>query len=133
MVRGRDRNGAIRSVDDYHRLLETIEIAMRALVDADTGESVAAFTSRPASEHEGARAEALPDLLIHWKSNVFPRAVFSQRLGRIEARHGAMRPGNHAAGGICLAAGSDPTLSVRSLTSMKDFGPMIAEAFGIAL
>ncbi len=122
--------------------LKEIEMQLQNLRDADTGRCVVSAISRPSSELKGSRAIALPDLLIHYASGVFPRAVVSPSLGRIEARATTltdlliqyvrdlfhrplvMRPGNHAAGGFVIAAGIFAPAAIADVRTMAGFGSL---------
>ena len=100
---------------------------LRELVDADTGEAVIEFISRPSEEHAGqAHADELPDLLVACRPGTMPRAVRSARLGRIEAARPALRPGNHAGDGIAI--GTPAVLA--GLDAAEDFGVAAARVLG---
>jgi predicted AlkP superfamily phosphohydrolase/phosphomutase len=115
------------------RTLQAIEMQLSSLQDADTGERVVSKITRPSSELEGSRAATLPDLLIHCASGRFPRAVESPRLGRIEGRIPAMRPGNHRAGGFLVAAGALAASAVADVRTMAGLGPLARTVLGRAI
>lgn len=106
------------------RLLQAIEMQLSSLQDADTGQRVVSKITRPSSELEGSRATSLPDLLIHCASGLFPRAVESPGLGRIEGWIPTMRPGNHRAGGFLVAAGALAASAVADVRTMAGLGPL---------
>lgn len=110
-------------------LREQVESLVCGLVDADSGEPVVAAVGRPSTEHRGQRARALPDLIVHTRPGVIPRAVVSPRLGRIEAPLPDVRPGDHAAGGVLVC--TEP--AGRSVTSVQDLGGMAAGVLGVSL
>src|SRR5262249_42454236 len=85
------------------RILDEAERLLLDLVDVDTGAPAISAVTRPSAEAAGKRATALPDLLLHYPPNAFPRAVFSAALGHIEAAPPRFRPGNHASGGLLVA------------------------------
>jgi hypothetical protein len=101
-------------------VLREIEALLLELTDADTGKPVVASFARPSSDHRGAKASSLPDLLIRYRTNAFPRAVVSPQLGRIEAEPSRMRPGNHKPGGPLIAAGNTVARLFHSV-SLEDF------------
>jgi hypothetical protein len=103
-------------------MLDRAESLLRELTDADTGRPVVAAIDRPSSEHAGARAAGLPDLLIRYAAGTLPRTVVSPRLGRFEEERPPVRPGNHAAGGFLILAGAP----IAGVTTMQDFGPLAA-------
>lgn len=113
------------------RLIQEIEAMLGELVDAETGQSVVASTARPSSEFEGARAAALPDILIHYATGVFPRTVQASWAGRIAADTPRMRPGNHAGGGLLIAAGEVVTRSLGSVNAIEDLAPLAAKVLGV--
>jgi len=110
--------------------LEAIELQLRSLRDADTGQCVVSTLTRPSSELKGSRATTLPDLLVHYASGLFPRAVASPSLGHIEAQSSLMRPGNHAAGGFLIAAGAIVTAAVADVRTMAGFGSLAKKVLG---
>jgi predicted AlkP superfamily phosphohydrolase/phosphomutase len=117
-------DGDAPGTDQRVRVIEEIQSMLCDLTDADTGEKVVSSSSRPSTEFKGARTRSLPDLLIHYKSKVFPRAVVSSRLGRISVENPRMRPGNHVAGGFLIAAGTAMYTAADEVRSMSDFGPL---------
>ncbi len=102
------------------QLLRQAESLLRELTDADSGEAVVAAIDRPSSQHRGARAAGLPDLLVRYAASRIPRAVASPRLGRIEADLPPVRPGNHAPGGLLMLRDA-PADDVRG---MEDLGAL---------
>lgn len=111
-------DGAAQVCDVLERLLE-------GLRDAADGARVVASVSRPSATARGPRADRLPDLLVHWSTDAFPRAVTSPQLGRIEADSPRMRPGNHASGGFLLTAGEAACASAHEVGTLADLGAMI--------
>ena len=108
-------------------IADEVASMLRELVDADTGEAVIEFISRPSEEHAGqAHADELPDLLVACRPGTMPRAVRSARLGRIEAARPALRPGNHAGDGIAI--GTPAVLA--GLDAAEDFGVAAARVLG---
>ena len=88
--------------DDSYRLnrMDAIAALVRELKDADTGSPVVVAVDRPSIDCPGSRSAWLPDLLVRYSPGICPEAVTSARLGRIEAPRPALRPGDHASGGI---------------------------------
>lgn len=114
--------------ESYMQRLDLIAALTRELVDVDDGLPVISAVTRPAFEFKGERSAGLPHLLLHFRSNVCPRAVTSARLGRIKSpRPDNIRTGNHAAGGFALAVGPWAGTAKAQVKSMKDFGAL-AEA-----
>jgi hypothetical protein len=112
----------------HARRLDLIATLARELVDVDDGLPVVSAVTRPAYEHAGVSAARLPHLLLHFRSNICPRAVTSARLGRIEAPPpGNIRSGNHKAGGFAFAAGPAVGAAVAELRSMEDFASLAAK------
>ena len=118
-------SGAYRDAAWRDRVLQEIETMLQELTDADTGKPVVTSFVRPASDHRGAKASTLPDLLIRYRTNAFPRAVVSPQLGRIEAEPSRMRPGNHASGGLLIAAGSTVARLFDNVDSLEDFALLV--------
>lgn len=108
---------------------QSVRIALEGLLeglrDGDGGGRVVASISHPSGEARGARAGALPDLLIQWRDGAFPKVVTSPLLGRIEAECPRMRPGNHASGGVLLTAGQAACAAARDVSTLADLGAMV--------
>ena len=133
-----DNAGALRvprlrkeSASCYERRLDLIEALIRELVDTDDGLPVVPLVTRPAFEYTGKRAENLPHLLLHFRSNLCSSAVTSPRLGRIEApRPSNIRSGNHKPGGFAFAIGPSASVAMAQVKSMKDFAEFAAKTLG---
>lgn len=117
--RGAGRNAAWRTA-----MLEAAESLLRVLTDAETGRPVIAGIDRPSSEHAGARSAQLPDLLVRYVPGSLPRAITSPQLGRFEAELPAVRPGNHAAGGLVILRGA-PLEAVRGMSDLGQLATTI--------
>jgi hypothetical protein len=102
---------------------EAVVALLDGLTDAETGEKVVAMFSRPSTDCDGARSRQLPDLLIHCRSGIFPRAVVSERIGTIAVESPPMRVGNHVPGGFLIAAGSAAAAAAR-IETLADFGAL---------
>jgi hypothetical protein len=122
--RGEPIDGTRRRAPPDTRSLKVIERQLRGLRDAATGASVVSAITRPSSEMNGSRATDLPDLLVHWLPGRFPRAVVSPTLGHIEADPPSMRPGNHAAGGLVIAAGALAMATIGDVRTIAAFGSL---------
>lgn len=116
---------------DKAAMLEAVTADLAGLTDADSGRPVIAAIGRPATEHPGARAAGLPDLLIQPLPGAVPRTVTSPRLGRIAAAPPHLRPGNHAAGGLLILAGV-PVAAAAEVRGMEDFGGLAARVLDTA-
>jgi hypothetical protein len=103
------------------RLVERACLLLGELTDRDTGLPVVRSCSAPSVDHQGARAAALPDLVIHYRSGLVPYEIGSARLGRMRCRPSRPRPGNHAAGGLAIAHGRRAVAEAGSLTALRDF------------
>ena len=110
-------------LEEGRRLLE-IEALLGDLRDGDSGLPVITAFARPASSCPGARAASLPDLLLRYRANAFPRAVQSAALGRIAADTPRWRPGNHAGGGLVVAAGDRVARSLAGVGALEDFAAL---------
>ena len=111
----------------HARRLDMVATLVRELLDVDDGLPVVSAVTRPAFEYTGKCAASLPHLLLHFRQNVCPRAVTSERLGRIEGlRPENIRSGNHAAGGFAFAVGSAAADAMAQIKSMKDFASLAA-------
>ena len=102
-VVGRETTGIV-AAEDLDVTLERLSGAFLALVDADTGEPVVAGTERVADRWSGPRADALPDLLVHWVDRPV-RAFTSEEVGEVERRTSGGRFGTHTDRGWLVAAG----------------------------
>jgi len=115
------------------RSLQEIEMQLRSLRDADTGEHIVRTITRPSTESKGTRAATLPDLLIHCASGLFPHAVESPDLGRVEGRIPTMRPGNHRAGGFVVVAGAAVTDAIADVRTIAGLGSLAKMVLGRSL
>lgn len=104
--------------------LQFCEDRLRSLRDADSGVYVISSITRPASELAGNRARSLPDLLVHYASGLFPRAVTSATLGRFQGNCPPMRPGNHSAGGFAIGAGKFIDEAMAGIQTIADLGSL---------
>lgn len=116
-------NGSRAGIPDPG-VLDVLEELLWTLRDSETGQQVISAVTRPSTELEGSRATSLPDLLVHWASGHFPRAILSQALGRFEGKCPAWRPGNHAAGGFAIAAGDRLPEALEKVESLADLGSL---------
>jgi hypothetical protein len=116
--------GAPAEPGRFEAAREAVVVLLGELTDADTGEKVVAMVSRPSTDCDGARRRQLPDLLVHCRSGIFPRAVVSDRLGTIAATSPRMRVGNHVSGGFLIAAGSAADAAADRVETLADFGPL---------
>jgi hypothetical protein len=122
-----DRPGRERSHDpDRMSRMDTIEALIRELKDADTGSPVVVAVDHPSMDCPGSRSASLPDLLVRYAPGTCPEAVVSARLGRVEAPRPALRPGDHASGGI-LFRSDKAGLSVRAV---EDLAMLVAHGLG---
>jgi len=131
IVRDARIGGGAPAVARRSEVVDEIEAIFCELADAESGASVVSSVTRPSAEFAGARAASLPDLLIHYATNVSPRALSSPRLGVIGAPSPNLRPGNHAAGGFVIAAGDALCATLDEVYSMADLGPQAESALGI--
>jgi hypothetical protein len=115
------------------RILQEIEAVLFQLVDANSHEPVVTSFARPSSDHWGPKASSLPDLLIQYRPNAFPRAVISPKLGRIEAEPSPMRPGNHRPGGLLIGHGSRSTGLFQKINSLERLGFLASEVLGTSI
>jgi hypothetical protein len=111
------------------RLVDEVEYLLMELRDDLTGHAIITEIDRPARQHAGARATALPDLLVHCGPGRSPTSLRSSSLGRIEAHRPNLRPGNHAPGGFLIAVGEMLDLSI--VTGMQHLGPMAMDVFQV--
>lgn len=100
------------------QLMESASTILRDLRDDDTGEPVVAAVDWPSTEQVGARASALPDLLVRAAPAILPRVVTSSTLGIFEAQRPKLRPGDHATGGLVVSVGD----SISEVSGIQDFG-----------
>lgn len=127
-----DNVGALRvprlageSPQDHRKRVEGIAGLARELVDADNGEPVITAATYPAFDETGRRADGLPPLLLHYRSNLCPSAVTSPRLGRISAPAPHERAGNHLSGGMAFAAGGWAEAAAAEAPTMTHFAGLI--------
>jgi hypothetical protein len=117
-----------RSLDSagvYERRLDLIEELVQELIDVDDGRPVIAAVTRPASECTGGRVSRLPNLLLHFRTNICSRAVRSARLGDITAPPpDNIRSGNHQAGGFAFAVGPAAADAPTQVKSMEGFASL---------
>ncbi len=109
-----------------------IEELLSELTDAESGLPVVATCTYPATERSGARAASLPDIVVHYRSGVVPRTVWSPRLGRVDASRTRRRPGNHVGGGLLIAAGPNVPSAAPGVASLAHFASFAARVLGVS-
>ena len=105
----------------HRRRIELVADLVRELTTPDDGLPVVSEVSFPARDHPGARADALPQILLHYRPGVCPSAVVSPRLGEISGRSPIIRSGNHKPGGFAIAAGRSAETAAREVPTMAEF------------
>jgi predicted AlkP superfamily phosphohydrolase/phosphomutase len=101
---GREPDGVVEPGEEREQMLHDLEVALRELVDVDTGETLVLDVER--TEHQvGPYAGDLPDLLVHWRPGPAPvRAARSDRVGELVAGD-PDRTGHHHAHGFFVVRG----------------------------
>jgi predicted AlkP superfamily phosphohydrolase/phosphomutase len=131
-VVGREPTGVVPP-EDLDATLDRLSEAFLALVDADTGEPVVDGTERVADRWPGPRADALPDLFVHWTSRP-GRAITSEEVGEIERSPSGRRYGHHTDRGWLVAAGpgiaEGPDLAG---IDVCDLGPTAGALLGVEI
>jgi len=100
------------------------------LLSRRTSAPVIVSFSRPARAQPGAKAAALPDLLVQYRPGSMPRAVSSPQLGRIVAQSAPMRSGNHASGGFVLAVGAAAESALDDVSGLEDLAALARAVTG---
>jgi predicted AlkP superfamily phosphohydrolase/phosphomutase len=115
---GRERGGLLErggaGERRYHELLRDALLGLRTTDGAPLVEDVVAVRERFA----GARAEALPDVAITWRELAPAHEVDSPHVGRLRARLGTGRGGNHVASAFAVIDG--PGRDAPPVAAMRD-------------
>jgi hypothetical protein len=110
--------------DRYRQRLELVAELVGELATAEDGEPLVSKLSYPARENPGQRADALPQILLHYPPGVCPTAVVSPRLGRITGRLPIYRTGAHGPSGFAIAAGRWADTAARDVPTMTQFAAL---------
>jgi predicted AlkP superfamily phosphohydrolase/phosphomutase len=74
-LRGRQPNGIVEPGEEYEALIAELTEGLLALEDEASGERAVAAVTRGDEEFAGPWADAMPDLLVHWRDDVHPAAL----------------------------------------------------------
>lgn len=127
---GREPAGVV-APEDFEATLARLTAAFEALVDADTGAPAVDAVERVSERWAGPRADALPDLFVHW--TIRPgRAIASHEVGEILRSGRGGRTGHHTMTGWLVAAGPGiaPGPDLEGL-DVCDLGPTVGALLGV--
>lgn len=103
---GREARGCIAPGSARHRrYLDLLGEALLGLRDADSGRALVRDVALPQQRYPGPSEALLPDVAALWEPLPPARSATSDGFGRIEARLGTGRPGNHRPFGFVAVAG----------------------------
>jgi predicted AlkP superfamily phosphohydrolase/phosphomutase len=131
---GREPHGCIRPGAEEEAFTEQLVADLLALVDADEGRPVVRRVLRTAEIYQGPQLDDLPDLLVEWNMDFYPRAVRSPKTGTIANPLHGPRTGDHRLAGLLCAAGPGITPGpLPSALSAMDVAPTLAALLGVPL
>lgn len=139
-LKGRESKGIVEPGDAVDALRRRIEAGLRSFIDERTGESVVETVALTRELFpEGARLDALPDLLVRWSAEPVAetRRLRSPEFGVIDwptpGRNVTGRSGNHRGAGFVIGAGPG-FAPAQSLTDadILDLAPTVCALLGHA-
>ena len=108
-LRGRQPLGIVEPGEDYEALLSDLTGGLLELRDERTGEPVVAEVTRGDAVFAGPAASMMPDLLVHWRSDLSVSKLSHVMDGRrrivVRRRPPSLPPGAHHPDGILMVAG----------------------------
>jgi predicted AlkP superfamily phosphohydrolase/phosphomutase len=130
---GREARGRVPR-DEYRRLCEELRREFLALVNPETGTSVASEVYITADVCPGPCQDELPDLVVHWRRVEEVRAIYSPRIGRVKVPELNWRSGDHRNRGLFIGRGAPfrPALLTEPV-SVVDIAPTLAALLGVTL
>jgi predicted AlkP superfamily phosphohydrolase/phosphomutase len=131
---GREPQGCIQPGAEADAFCERLAADLHALVDVDEGRPVVRRVMRTADLYQGPYLDDLPDLLIEWNTDFYPRAIRSPKTGEIPNELVGPRTGDHRLEGLICAAG--PSIvpgRINSPVSTVDIAPTLAALAGVPL
>jgi predicted AlkP superfamily phosphohydrolase/phosphomutase len=100
---GREAQGIV-PVEDYEHLCRDLEQMLLSLASED-GELLVQNVSRTAADVASARANPLPDLVVHWRDAAFSSSL-QLKGSKVQAQMvGKKSTGQHTAPGFCIYRG----------------------------
>jgi predicted AlkP superfamily phosphohydrolase/phosphomutase len=131
---GREPRGCIQPGAEQDAFCDQLAADLKSLVDVDQGRPVVRRVMRTADFYEGPYLHDLPDLLIEWDTDFYPRAIHSPKTGTIPNDLFGPRTGDHRMEGLICASG--PGVSpgrVEAGVSVADIAPTLAALAGVPL
>jgi len=134
---GREPRGVLRPGADAEAFCETLETALRTIIDERTGGPLVARVQRTDALYRGPRRNALPDLLVEWSEKTTGTAAISggrgasvratsPEIGTVEGENRYGRTGEHVPTGMFICTGSGIAAARRrEPVSIMDFHPTI--------
>ncbi len=133
-TRGRWPEGIVEPGAEYEALLAELSEQLLALEDAETGRPVFEAVSRGDEQLHGPSAPAMPDLLVHARSDLFPRELIWRapdgRAVRLPKPDRVLPKGAHHPDGTILAAGPDVANTPVDPLSIYDVTPTVLHLLG---
>ncbi|HEX5438111.1 MAG TPA: alkaline phosphatase family protein [Gemmatimonadaceae bacterium] len=129
---GREPLGIVQPGAEYDRLCDEMTMALRELVNPDTGERAVRDVIRTDRQLSGPRSAFLPDLVVLWSAAAPITALQSERIGTVSAPSPDGRTGTHTAPGLLI--GSGPGMTSGSFprgAHVRDLAPTILSLYGI--
>jgi hypothetical protein len=121
---GRERNGVIHPGAQAREALAFLDLALRELVNVDTGHpAIANVETHAPGEHDGGRR---PDLAFRWSAEVPLSRVWSPRLGQLACGPGSWRTGDHRCRSLLLALGPGIARGARRSLTIPDVTATLA-------
>ncbi len=131
-TRGRWPQGCVEPGAEYEALLAELTDGLLALRDAATGEAAVEAVTRGDEEFTGPEAELMPDLLVHWRSDLRVRRLIAVDGALIERRDPPELPlGAHHPDGTLVACGPRfRALDASVAASIYDVAPTLLHLLG---
>ena len=129
---GRERDGMVQPGAEYDALLDGLSESLLAITNETTGKPLVKHIVKTDEVHNGARRDALPDLIVIWNRSGPITRIASPEFGVIEYASRDHRTGDHTPLGLlyALAPGLRGGEKIDEI-SVMDLAPTITKLLGV--
>lgn len=129
---GREGQGIVQPGAEYDALLNGLSESLLAITNETTGKPLVKRVIKTDEMHDGARRDALPDLIVIWNRSGPIGKVTSPEFGTIEHAARGHRTGDHTPLGLLYAFGPGLTGGATlDEISVADLAPTITRLLGV--
>ena len=122
-LKGRESEGIV-AIDEFDKLCGELEEMLLAL-RSETGEALVQEVNRTSSHSSEARANPLPDLVVHWHDAAFASSLKIKGSKVPATMVSKKTTGQHAPAGFCIYRGKETSV-LDGVVGAKDLWRLIA-------